>query len=327
MQRRMSAKWRPPLLLVLGGSLAAVLVLPVAGLLVADALAAHWGRDAAVALVVLGVLLVTLILGWLLWRLILAPVQSLAAAARAIRDGRPADPPRRYGTPEIGELGAAVLEMADVLTARELAVRSYADHVTHELRTPLTAIRGAAELLQDETGLSESGRAMTGAILAAEARAEKLLAAARTIASSRAPVHRGTTTLREALPAGPEGLEVRTEGDDVAVPLARDGLGIVLTHLMQNARDAGADRITFAAGRDAGTTVLVASDNGPGISAGNRERIFEPFFTTRRDSGGTGMGLSIVQTLMLAHGGEITLEDEAPGAAFRLRFQATDKSA
>ena len=64
------------------------------------------------------------------------------------------------------------------------------------------------------------------------------------------------------------------------------------------------------------------SDDGPGISSGNKAQVFEPFFTTRRDSGGTGMGLAIVQTLLLAHGARITLEDpsEAGGSRFLIQF-------
>jgi two-component system, OmpR family, sensor kinase len=63
-------------------------------------------------------------------------------------------------------------------------------------------------------------------------------------------------------------------------------------------------------------------DDGRGISPGNRERVFEPFFTTGRETGGTGMGLSIVRNILAAHGGEISL-DAAPGpTCFVIRFRA-----
>ena len=61
------------------------------------------------------------------------------------------------------------------------------------------------------------------------------------------------------------------------------------------------------------------TDNGPGVSPGNRARIFDPFFTTRRDAGGTGMGLPIVRRLLQAHGGDIALVD-GPGARFVVTF-------
>jgi signal transduction histidine kinase len=62
------------------------------------------------------------------------------------------------------------------------------------------------------------------------------------------------------------------------------------------------------------------ADNGEGISSGNRDRVFEPFFTTRRESGGTGMGLQIVRSMLQAHGGTIELLPSTSGAAFELRI-------
>jgi len=61
------------------------------------------------------------------------------------------------------------------------------------------------------------------------------------------------------------------------------------------------------------------SDNGTGVPEPLRERVFDPFFTTR--SGGTGLGLAVVQNLVLSHGGEIHLElGRLGGACFRIRF-------
>lgn len=57
-------------------------------------------------------------------------------------------------------------------------------------------------------------------------------------------------------------------------------------------------------------------DDGQGISANNRAKIFDSFFTTRRDSGGTGMGLAIVQAMLTAHGGSIALVESGRGAHF-----------
>ena len=65
---------------------------------------------------------------------------------------------------------------------------------------------------------------------------------------------------------------------------------------------------------------LVVADDGPGISPGNRAHVFEPFFTTRRDSGGTGMGLTIAANLLAAHGCTIRLCETGPGAAFEIGF-------
>ncbi len=271
--------------------------------------------------VALGALSATLILGWLLWRLILAPVRAWARRAEAIRGGGAAEPMGHYGTPEIGDLGQAVLDMADVLTARELAVRSYTDHVTHELKTPLTAIRGAAELLESDEELPAEARQLVSTIRDAEGRAEQLLAAARDIAAARSPDHHGVSTLVEVDWSEELGaLDIQIEGADAVLPLTAAGLSIVVHHLAENALDAGAKAIRLEAEDMPDGARLWVSDDGPGISAGNRDRVFDPFFTTRRETGGTGMGLAIVQTLLLAHGAEIDVIDGDSGASFEIRF-------
>jgi signal transduction histidine kinase len=94
----------------------------------------------------------------------------------------------------------------------------------------------------------------------------------------------------------------------------------VLGHLVSNAEGAGARRVEISGRETPEGAVLQVADDGPGISPGNRDRCFEPFFTTRRDAGGTGMGLAIVQTLLMAHGGEISLEPSETGACFRIVF-------
>ena len=318
-------KWRPPLMLVLGGSLMAILVLPVYAALGADFLTPLTGRRNAVFLVAAGSFLATLVLGLLLWRLILAPVQALAARATEIREGGAPEGLDHYGTPEIVELADAVLDMAQVLQTREMAVRSYTDHVTHELKTPLTAIRGAAELLEAEESLPDEARHLVNTVAEAEKRAVKLLGAARQIAAARMPEHRGTTQLRHCLPslqARLGGTKLKVVRDDVELPLARSGLEVVLGHLAENAEEAGAKTLTLDSGRDEDGVWMTIADDGPGISTGNAAQVFEPFFTTRRDSGGTGMGLAIVHTLLLAHGARIRLDEpgEAGGTKFFVRF-------
>jgi signal transduction histidine kinase len=56
----------------------------------------------------------------------------------------------------------------------------------------------------------------------------------------------------------------------------------------------------------------VIEDDGPGVSPSNAERIFRPFFTTARAEGGTGLGLTVVASLLAAHGASIRL---APASA------------
>ncbi|MDB5517097.1 MAG: two-component sensor histidine kinase [Tardiphaga sp.] len=95
---------------------------------------------------------------------------------------------------------------------------------------------------------------------------------------------------------------------------------IVLSHLVDNAARHHATEVNLDASAIAGAAKVTVSNNGDAISEQNRDRIFDAFFTTRRDSGGTGMGLAIVQSMLRANGGSIRLLRPDRGAAFEVQF-------
>jgi signal transduction histidine kinase len=99
----------------------------------------------------------------------------------------------------------------------------------------------------------------------------------------------------------------------------------VTTNLIVNAMDAmsnmpgTARRITISTARDGNSACLSVSDAGPGIPVDHLKEIFEPFFTTKE--AGMGMGLSIARTIVEAHDGKLSVENEAGrGATFRIRL-------
>ena len=94
----------------------------------------------------------------------------------------------------------------------------------------------------------------------------------------------------------------------------------VLETLLDNAHQHGGDAIDVHVDRTPGGISVTVSDNGTGISPGNRDRIFEPFFTTSRDGGGTGLGLTIAAALLEGVGGSIEALAADSGAAFRVTF-------
>lgn len=316
MQDRVARKWRPPLALVIGGTLAGVLAVPVLGVawfrLAGNILG--WLGTAQLFAGVAGV--ATLVLALLLWRLVLRPVWALTTYARAMKTGRTDTlPPERFGTAELSELGRSVIDMGDALHSRARGLSAYADHVTHELKSPLTALRGAAEMLHDPDLAPQDRARLLDTVDTAAVRMERLLNDLRAHTAARQAATAGQACLKDALATMLPDIEVIIEADAV-VPMSAADLGRVLTHLAQNAAAHGASVVTLHAqsGR------LDVRDNGPGVASGDAPRIFDPFFTTRRAFGGTGMGLSIVRTLVEAAGGRITLEKSANGAHFRLRF-------
>lgn len=320
MPGRIAAKWRPSLAMIVGFTLAAVLCLPLAGIMAMRFLTPSLGYGEAMALAGIGIVLATVYVGYVLWRIILGPVRALAARADEIAHGVSGalDPLAHYGTREMRDMGQAMLDMGRVLQGREAVLRSYADHVTHELKSPLTVLRGAAELL-DSPGLKRGERrALLARIDDAADRMTALLEAQRALARAQEPMGSGSAMvpdLIDGLAAQFPGLALTAQGHD-ALPIARDGLRLVLEHLLGNALAHSATAVTLTTTPDS----LTVADDGPGVSAGNRARIFDPFFTTRRDSGGTGMGLAIVRRMLHAHGAEIALLDQAPGAAFQITF-------
>jgi signal transduction histidine kinase len=320
MPGRIAAKWRPSLALILGFTLSMVLCLPLVGIVAVRYLWPVLGYREAVIVAGCGIVLATLYVGYVLWRILLRPIRALAAQADQITHGGNGAlaPLPHYGTREMQALGQATIDMGRILQGREAVLRSYADHVTHELKSPLTVLRGAAELLDSPGLLAADRRRLLGQIDDAADRMTALLEAQRALARAQEPLAMGSARIGDLIDSLRHefgGLTL-TLAADADLPMAGDGLRLVLEHLLANAQAHGATEVTLTATADS----LRVADNGPGVSEGNRERVFDPFFTTRREKGGTGMGLPIVRRMLQAHGADITLLDAGPGAVFEVVF-------
>ncbi len=274
--------------------------------------------------VLIGMATVALVIGFVFWRTISAPIQALRDQSQEVASGaRPAPVPlRHYGMRELAELGQSLLSMASSLSERSEAIGTYTQHVTHELKSPVTTIVGAAELLEMAGDrLEPEQRARLLAQIHAEGlRMDALLSRLRELARVRGLTGAETTRLEAGVARiranfpelelalfAPEGWQVALSGDE---------LEIVLTQLLRNASEHGATRVELEVLPE--VQCLVVRDDGSGISPGNAARLFNPFFTTRREAGGTGMGLAIVVAILERRRGRIGVEDRAQGAAFRL---------
>lgn len=322
----MTRRWRPSLSLVLGGALAGTLALSLLGMVALRYLGPEIGFRRAAMMLALAIAAATAVLGWLLVRLLLRPIRALERFATEQESGTPPRPPDRFGTRELHATGRRVIAMAAALRNREASIRAYTDHVTHELKTPVAAIRAGVELLEDSPSLTPNDRGLLAQIDSARMQLEAQLAALREAARAREARHLGTSTLAEVLPALAEDwpqVSLVSEGAEIPVPIAAPGLHIILSHLVRNASEHGADQVTLKAAVAEGACRIIVSDNGTGISPGNAARVFDPFFTTRREDGGTGMGLVVVRNALRAHGGEITLAEAGNATCFLLSFWPT----
>jgi signal transduction histidine kinase len=327
-------KWRPTLALVTAALIAIVLSLPIAGLVL-------FGFDdgrimrlvatepARLALFAAFILIGAALAWYVMMRAVTRPVRALTArSARLERGDRTAlEPLAANGTRETAELAEHMLAMARGITRRSDRVSAFANHVAHELRTPLAAIIGAAELLGDDDGTMPSDkRAHFAANIAADARrldtlADRLRAQARADAAGPA---NATTSIDAAIAASDSaGLSVHLSGDpSLEVMMAQENLVVIIANLARNSASHGARSLDLSACKSGANIALTIGDDGSGVESGAAAQIFEPFFSTRKDSGGTGLGLFIVRTLVEAHGGTIALVPADRGAKFSINLPA-----
>jgi two-component system sensor histidine kinase KdpD len=222
------------------------------------------------------------------------------------------------------------------LVEGELRKTEFLAAVSHDLRTPLTSLIGCTKMLQ-RSDLSEHHRMELATMVDRQAlrlnrMIEELLATARLEAETPAPLQ--SVRLDELLVALQAEFAVggRHFALDVPLPCSVEGqadsLQRVFTNLLENAFKYGADPVTVvvrAASDDAGFVDVRVGDRGPGIAPEDRERVFQRFWRLDKSRGtpGIGLGLSIVQGLVVACGGQVQAEpqpDGGPGAVLRVRL-------
>ncbi len=265
----------------------------------------------------------------LLSRGIARPIEQLGLATRrlAAGDGDIPDAPVTAAI-EIRALYEDFAAMAEAVSRRSRYLSDFAAAVSHEFKTPLAGITGGIELLQDHD-MAEPDRRRFLANIAADAErlaqlVTRLLDLARAdmaepqAGASSDPLA-ATRRIADAFRGPTFAVEIGFDAAPVvAVPQAT--LEAALTTLFENARQAGATRVTVSAKIDRAHLTLLVTDDGPGIPPADAPRLFELFFTSRRETGGTGLGLPIARSLLKANGGDIELRTSDAGATFALRL-------
>lgn len=197
--------------------------------------------------------------------------------------------------------------------------------VAHELNNVLMLFQSVA-MRAGRSGLDPELQAMLKrALLRGKSITSDILRFAQPAVASKERISLGdwlVETVKEVEPllGGTHSVQLSLDEQLGYVSIDRQQLGQVLTNLVTNARDAmsGGGTIEIA-GRHShdqeDEVCFTVADRGVGIADEMRERIFEPLFTTK--SSGTGLGLPIVQQIVLRHGGRITVEsEEGAGTTF-----------
>jgi len=225
---------------------------------------------------------------------------------------------------EVAALVGAVNDLLARLDAVMLRQRKFTADAAHQLRTPMTALR-----LQIEDARLEFPDAAAQAVFARLAVtvertirvSEQLLALARA-EQAGGPVTRERVDLvglareigAEWVPAAMRaGLDLEFEADPptLAVDADRHLLGEALSNLIENAikyGGKGGQRVLVRVLREGDAATLSVEDDGPGVPEAELGRLVERFYRgDRKDTPGTGLGLALVQEVMLAHGGRLEI--------------------
>jgi two-component system sensor histidine kinase GlrK len=209
-------------------------------------------------------------------------------------------------------------------------------HISHELKTPLAAMREGVSLLEDGVAgpLTESQREVARILqhntVVLQSQIEGLLRFNAAAFEAR-QLKRDQVDLLQLVEEQVDAqrlqwqaheLLVRIEGEAVRVQIDAAKIATVIDNLLSNAIrfSPQGSTIGIRIGEAPGWARIEIRDEGPGVAEGDRQRIFEPFYRGERQpdnaARGTGVGLSIVQEYIAAHGGRIALLPSSGGAHF-----------
>ncbi|MDH3703984.1 MAG: HAMP domain-containing protein [Alphaproteobacteria bacterium] len=263
------------------------------------------------------------LLSFLLTRTVLRPLSDMTEVTQRIAEGDYSARVTVGSDDEVGKLGGSFNRMADSLETVEQLRRGMVVDFAHELRTPLTSVRGYLEALADGVvqPTRETFTILQDEILRLVRLVEDLHQLTKADAA-RAYLSRESVNLSDLVHQVLElhrfqfqsrDIDVKTEfSEEGATVLAdRDKLLQVLRNLVQNAGqytpEGGTLRVI--AERDGDNAKVTFANTCAGVTESDMASIFERFYRVEksrsRDSGGAGIGLSIVKELVDAHGGRV----------------------
>ena len=248
-------------------------------------------------------------------RRVTAPISRFAAAADRLGVDVEAPPLPEKGPKELRQATHAFNRMQERLR-RLIADRTLMlAAISHDLRTMLTRFRLRADYIDDP---EQQAKALAD-LDEMTAMLDSTLSFARDDAAEEERTKVDIAALLQSLcdDLSDAGQALTYEGPDRLTLVCRPvALRRAFANLIDNAVSYGREAtVTLAAA--AGDIIVEIADRGPGIPADKREQVFAPFYrledSRSRETGGTGLGLAVVRSIIRRHGGDITLEDRPGG--------------
>lgn len=248
-------------------------------------------------------------------------VTRLATAAENFGTGRPVQMFKPEGASEVRQAGMAFLNMQNRISRYLLERTSMLSGVSHDLKTPLTRMKlqlsmtrveGAEDLLND---INEMEKMLEGYLSFAKGEGKEPAKKVEISALLQEVVEKQRRNGQEIDLHIEQKQEITIRPNDFARSI---------TNILSNAHRYAHNAFVNVGVRDNFLDITI-DDDGPGIPNNKREEVFKAFYrldaSRNAKTGGIGLGLTIARDIVLAHGGEITLEDSPQkGLRVHLKF-------
>lgn len=274
------------------------------------------------------------------------PLQHMARGASDLGHGRYEQPIIIKYPREMERLGEKLDWLRQRLAQLEADKAQFLRHVSHELKNPLATIREGVDLLrQGALGPSSPPQIEVAEILhesttGLDLQIRRLLAFAkwREGKEGESAWFDSSGLIQEVLRAHKPSMMKRSLVAKVDVGAhrlfgVRDQLRVALENIVVNAIRHAPSRSTIELGVRACATsfALCVRDYGPGVPESSKRRIFEPYVRGENNEAasvrGSGLGLSIVEEIVLSHDGVVEVEDANPGARFTMLWPRPEEGA
>lgn len=282
-------------------------------------------------LAMLAAALLTVVVGMLIARRGMQPVRDIAQAAGRISAGQLAERIQEQGVPpELSELVHAFNEMLGRLESSFKRLSDFSADIAHELRTPIHSLRMQTEVSLGKARDAEAYRDLLATNLEEYERLSRIIADMLFLAKAEHGLvipHREIVDLKPLCERLIEYYGLLAENVDLqllasnmqvygdALMLER-ALGNVLVNAIQHTPAQGT--VSIKLGEEASEAVIRIANSGPPIPSAAMAQIFDRFVRLDCGGEGSGLGLAITRSIVLAHGGKISVSAQEQGTEFAI---------